>query len=99
MSIKISNTALSGIIAQIMKGHKILDICISPGSRNTPLIQTFTSDNYFNNYSHIDERISGFFALGQSKITKRSSVIVTTSGTAVANLLPSVIEADLSMTP
>jgi len=99
MGIKISNTDLSGIIAEIMKGHKISDICISPGSRNTPLIQAFTSDKYFNNYSHIDERISGFFALGQSKITKKPSVIVTTSGTAVANLLPSVIEADLSMTP
>ena len=70
MSIKISNTTLSEIITKIMKGHKISNICISPGSRNTPLIQAFTSNNYFNNYSHIDERISGFFALGQSKITK-----------------------------
>ena len=99
MKNKISNTSLSQIISKILKGHGISNICISPGSRNVPLIKSFTSDRFFNNYSHIDERSSGFFALGISKTTNIPAVILTTSGTAVANLLPAVIESDLSMTP
>ena len=96
MKNKISNTSLSQIISKILKGHGISNICISPGSRNVPLIKSFTSDRFFNNYSHIDERSSGFFALGISKTTNIPAVILTTSGTAVANLLPAVIESDFN---
>ena len=99
MSIEISNSTISDIIVKILKEHNISNICISPGSRNVPLIKALTSYDFFNNYSHIDERVSGFFALGISKATNKPSVILTTSGTAVANLLPAVIESDLSKTP
>ena len=99
MNKKISNSTLANILVKILKKYKISNICISPGSRNAPLIREFSSEKHFKLYSQIDERTSGFFGLGISKNTNNPAVIVTTSGTAVANILPSVIEADLSMTP
>ena len=74
-------------------------ICISPGARNTPLTLAFTQNDAFTCYSHIDERSSGFFALGLAKSTQKPVVLISTSGTAVANYFPAVIEASLSRTP
>ena len=99
MNNKISNITLSKLITYILETHGIKNICISPGSRNTPLTLELLSNNKFQCYSHIDERSCGFFALGMAKASLTPSVIITTSGTAVANLLPAIIEADLSMTP
>lgn len=67
--------------------------CISPGSRNTPLTVAFQRFSKIKSFVHVDERSSGFFALGLSNKTNRPVVIVTTSGTAVAELYPAVIEA------
>ncbi len=47
----------------------------------------------------IDERVAGFYALGISKSTGSAAAVVTTSGTAVANLYPAVLEARASETP
>jgi len=71
----------------------IKNILISPGSRNTPLIFVLSNNKFFNIKLIVDERTSGFFALGIANATKTPSVIVTTSGTAVAELYPSIVEA------
>ena len=47
----------------------------------------------------IDERSLGFWALGFAQATGRPAPVVTTSGTAVANLLPAVVEASMSHVP
>ena len=73
--------------------------CISPGSRNTPLTIAFIEHNLIQCHSVIDERSSGFFALGLAKTTRKPVIIITTSGTATANLYPSIIEANLSRVP
>jgi len=99
MNEKISNITLSNLIVEILDRHQIYNICICPGSRNTPLKLVLLNHTSFKCTSHIDERGAGFFSLGISKASSNPTVIVTTSGTAVANLLPSVIEADLSLTP
>ena len=74
-------------------------ICLCPGSRNTPLTVAFTSNHNFICSSHIDERSAAYFALGISKKIKSPSVIISTSGTAVANFFPAIIESSLSKTP
>ena len=99
MKQKLSNTALSNIISDILIHYKIGHICICPGSRNTPLTLSFTKNKKFKCTSYIDERSAGFFTLGIAKSLNQPSVVLTTSGTSVANLLPSIIEADLSRTP
>jgi len=99
MKQELSNTALSNIISDILIHYKIEHICVCPGSRNTPLTLSFTKNKKFKCTSYIDERSAGFFTLGIAKSLNQPSVVLTTSGTAVANLLPSIIEADLSRVP
>ena len=86
-------------ISEILYSQGIRHICICPGARNTALTIAFTSDSKFNTTSHIDERSAGYFALGLSKANRVPTVILTTSGTAVANVFPSIIEANYSKTP
>ena len=77
----------------------VKDICICPGSRNTPLVIAFSENKNLNCTSHIDERSAGYYALGIAKKNNRPSILISTSGTAVANFFPSVIESSLSKTP
>jgi len=67
--------------------------CISPGSRSTPLTLAFAEQKKIKSFVHIDERVSGFFALGLAKASGLPVAIVTTSGTATAELYPAIIEA------
>ncbi|KAB2909812.1 MAG: 2-succinyl-5-enolpyruvyl-6-hydroxy-3-cyclohexene-1-carboxylic-acid synthase [Ignavibacteriales bacterium] len=69
------------------------NVCISPGSRNTPLTMAFAAEKELNKHPIIDERASGFFALGLAKSTGKPVAVVCTSGTAVAELYPAIIEA------
>ena len=73
--------------------------CTSPGSRDTPLVLPLARHPRLRAYSHIDERASGFFALGIAKATGRPVAITATSGTAAANLAPAVIEASEARVP
>jgi len=67
--------------------------CISPGSRNTPLTLAIAGNKKIKPFVHIDERCSAFFALGIAKVTNTPVVVVSTSGTATAELYPAIIEA------
>jgi 2-succinyl-5-enolpyruvyl-6-hydroxy-3-cyclohexene-1-carboxylate synthase len=73
--------------------------CTSPGSRCAPLVLALTRDERLRCHSHIDERCAGFFALGLAKASQRPVAIACTSGTAVANLLPAVVEAHEARVP
>ncbi len=77
----------------------INSVVISPGSRSTPLTLAFACHPGFKKIIAIDERSAAFIALGQAKATGIPSVLVCTSGTAVANYLPAVSEADNSGVP
>ncbi|MCK4749018.1 MAG: 2-succinyl-5-enolpyruvyl-6-hydroxy-3-cyclohexene-1-carboxylic-acid synthase, partial [Bacteroidales bacterium] len=80
--------------ALLFKDLGLNHVIISPGSRNTPLIQMFTSNDYFDCHSIVDERSAGYVALGISRELNEPVGVVTTSGTAVLNLGPAVAEAD-----
>ncbi len=81
------------------RGAAARDACTSPGSRNAPLVLTLARERRLRCHSHIDERCAGFFALGLAKATGRPTVVTCTSGTAVAELLPAVIEAHEARVP
>ncbi|MCC6255934.1 MAG: 2-succinyl-5-enolpyruvyl-6-hydroxy-3-cyclohexene-1-carboxylic-acid synthase [Ignavibacteriaceae bacterium] len=73
--------------------------CISPGSRSTPLTYALSQNLKIKSYVIIDERTSGFFALGIAKKTNSPVIVVTTSGTAAAELYPAIIEAYQNRVP
>ena len=75
------------------------DVVISPGSRNVPLGIGFASNNKFKCYSIVDERSAAFFALGLSQQSKRPTILVCTSGSALLNYYPAVAEAYYSEVP
>jgi 2-succinyl-5-enolpyruvyl-6-hydroxy-3-cyclohexene-1-carboxylate synthase len=67
--------------------------CTSPGSRSTPLVLSLAREPRLRATSHLDERCGAFFALGSAKATGIPSVLACTSGTAVVNYAPAVVEA------
>jgi 2-succinyl-5-enolpyruvyl-6-hydroxy-3-cyclohexene-1-carboxylate synthase len=77
----------------------VTDACTSPGSRSTPLVLSLAREPGLRAWSHVDERVSGFFALGLAKRTGRPAAITVTSGTAAAELAPAVIEAAQARVP
>ncbi|HSL90937.1 MAG TPA: 2-succinyl-5-enolpyruvyl-6-hydroxy-3-cyclohexene-1-carboxylic-acid synthase [Ignavibacteriaceae bacterium] len=68
-------------------------VCISPGSRSTPLTLAFDNNKKIKKHIFVDERQSGFFALGLAKQTNLPVAVVTTSGTAAVELYPAIVEA------
>jgi len=76
----------------------VREVVISPGSRSTPLSILFCEHD-FNIFINVDERSAAFFALGIAKEQARPVVLVCTSGTAVANYLPAIVEAKYSGVP
>ncbi|MGD2168769.1 MAG: 2-succinyl-5-enolpyruvyl-6-hydroxy-3-cyclohexene-1-carboxylic-acid synthase [Chlamydiota bacterium] len=79
--------------------HNITKFWIAPGSRSTPLTLAIASHKKAHTTIHFDERGLAFHALGYSKLHKEPVVIVVTSGSAVGNLLPAIMEADQSQLP
>src|SRR3989338_6025132 len=73
--------------------------CIAPGSRSSPLALAVAEHSRTQSFIHFDERGLGFYALGLASAAKKPCVVITTSGTAAANLLPSVIEASKKKIP
>jgi 2-succinyl-5-enolpyruvyl-6-hydroxy-3-cyclohexene-1-carboxylate synthase len=80
----------------------VREAVVAPGSRSAPLAMTLhaaaTADR-IRLHIRVDERSAGFTALGLAKATRSPVPVVTTSGTAVANLHPAVLEADHAGVP
>lgn len=72
---------------------------MTPGSRSTPLTVAFAEQDVIRPWLHLDERSAAFFALGLAKATGMPVALVCTSGTASANYLPAVAEANLARVP
>ena len=77
---KIMDNHLTNIhinIASLFYKHGICNVCISPGLRNTALSLSFIEHGKFNCYSIVDERSSGYFALGMALKTNIPTVLIT----------------------
>lgn len=71
----------------------------SPGSRSTPLVLLFHRETAIQTFVDVDERSATFFALGLSKASQKSVVLLYTSGTVAANYYPTICEANVSHVP
>ena len=97
-----ASTKLARVIVRQIIEAGITDAVISPGSRNAPLtLALFAAEEkgLIKLHVKIDERTAAFFALGITKATKRAVPVICTSGTAVANFHPAVLEASHSNLP
>jgi len=77
----------------------VTEFCVCAGSRNAPLLVVLGQRKDVRLYSFVDERAAAFFAIGRSKAHGSPVAVVTTSGTAVAELLPAAVEAHYSGIP
>jgi 2-succinyl-5-enolpyruvyl-6-hydroxy-3-cyclohexene-1-carboxylate synthase len=75
------------------------DVVLAPGSRSTPLAIAAAARSDLQLHVRLDERSAGFFALGRALVSSRPVAMVTTSGTAAAELHACVAEADLAFVP
>ncbi len=81
----------------VRQGVGLFVVC--PGSRSTPLAVAVAENPKAEALVHWDERAAAFVALGWGKATGRPAAVITTSGTAVANLVPAAVESRQSGIP
>ena len=89
------------IVTELVRGG-VGHVVLAPGSRSAPLAYALLSAHdagWLRLHVRVDERIAGFVALGLARAEGAPVAVVTTSGTAVANLHPAVLEAAHSGVP
>jgi 2-succinyl-5-enolpyruvyl-6-hydroxy-3-cyclohexene-1-carboxylate synthase len=96
------STALATVLVDELVRQGVRHAVLCPGSRSAPLayaLQLADRAGRLILHVRVDERSAGFLALGLAKLTRVPAVVVTTSGTAVANLHPAVLEAHHGVVP
>lgn len=96
-----STSLARSVIAQLI-ANGVDHLVVCPGSRNTPLLlaaHLAAGAGRLRLHVRHDERVAGFTAYGIAKVTGRPVPVLTTSGTAVGNLLPAVMEASHTGVP
>jgi 2-succinyl-5-enolpyruvyl-6-hydroxy-3-cyclohexene-1-carboxylate synthase len=99
MSRGAANTLWARSFVDELARARVREIVLAPGSRSTPLVMAFARDGRFRLRVHVDERSAAFFALGVGKASGTPAAVLTTSGTATANVFPAVVEAYESEVP
>lgn len=92
------NADVSYAIAEALRAAGVEDVVVAPGSRSTPLVIALASFGFTITVVH-DERSAAFFALGLARAREIPAAVVTTSGTATANLFPAIVEASRDCIP
>ena len=90
------STELARSVVTALRGAAVREVVLAPGSRNAPLsfaLYDVAATGGLRLHTRIDERTAGFLALGLAKVSGRAAAVLCTSGTAVANLRPAVVEA------
>ena len=91
---KLAKKTLEEVIAQ-----GVNEFCLCPSTRNAPWVYPLVNCPDVKIYYWPEERSAAFFALGRIKATGLPVAVVTTSGTAVAELLPAAMEGTFSGLP
>jgi 2-succinyl-5-enolpyruvyl-6-hydroxy-3-cyclohexene-1-carboxylate synthase len=94
-----ANTALASAFAEELARSGLRLAVISPGSRSTPLAVALWRQPEIEVTVIVDERSAGFFALGAAQASGEPVALLCTSGTALVNYHPAVVEADESGVP
>ncbi len=87
------NSLWAALIVEELVRNGVGQFCISPGSRSTPLTIAAADNPFATTSVFYDERAAAYFAAGYARATNTAAVLICTSGTAVANYFPAVIEA------
>ncbi|WP_101394990.1 2-succinyl-5-enolpyruvyl-6-hydroxy-3-cyclohexene-1-carboxylic-acid synthase [Phycicoccus duodecadis] len=90
------STALASVLVDELVRGGVREVVLAPGSRSAPFAYALLAAEAAGRvrlHVRVDERSAGFLALGLAKATGAPVAVVTTSGTAVANLHPAVLEA------
>jgi 2-succinyl-5-enolpyruvyl-6-hydroxy-3-cyclohexene-1-carboxylate synthase len=95
---RLETTAGARMLVDALVGAGVSTFVVAPGSRSTPLVAALATDPRVRTHVVHDERSGAFVALGVGR-TGQLAALLTTSGTAVANALPAVVEADVDHVP
>ncbi|HMP74850.1 MAG TPA: 2-succinyl-5-enolpyruvyl-6-hydroxy-3-cyclohexene-1-carboxylic-acid synthase [Kiritimatiellia bacterium] len=87
------NCAWAELLVEELARSGVRAIGVAPGSRSSPLAEAAAAQKQMDLVVHPDERGLAFHLLGRAKASRRPAAVVTTSGTAAANLFPAVAEA------
>ncbi|ORB11764.1 thiamine pyrophosphate-binding protein, partial [Mycobacterium noviomagense] len=96
-----STTQARVVVDELIRGG-VRDVVLCPGSRNAPLafaLQDADRDGRLRLHVRIDERTAGYLAIGLAISAQAPVCVAMTSGTAVANLGPAVVEANYARVP
>lgn len=94
-----SNRQRAEEILRQLAGIGVEELVLCPGSRNSPLVLAAESGGSFRLWTHFEERSAAFFAVGRMMRDAKPVAVITTSGTAAAELLPAAIEAYYNALP
>lgn len=92
------NTLWGFLIVEELRRCGCSRFVVCPGSRSTPLVMGVDLARA-SSITHFDERGAAFFALGHARATGKPAALICTSGTAVANPFPAVVEASMDQVP
>jgi 2-succinyl-5-enolpyruvyl-6-hydroxy-3-cyclohexene-1-carboxylate synthase len=94
-----ASTAQARVLVDELARGGLTDVVLCPGSRSAPFAFALDAEPRIRLHVHPDERSAAFVALGIAQVTGRPAAVVVTSGSAVANLHPAVVEADAAGVP
>ena len=93
------NHLWAGLLVEELVRNGIDAFCVAPGSRSAPLVVAAARHRQARAMVHYDERGAAFHALGHARAAGAPAAVVTTSGSALANVWPAVVEASLERVP
>jgi len=97
-----ASTAMARVLVDELVANGVTEVVLAPGSRSAALALALADADALGDlrlHVRIDERSAGFLALGLAKVGREPVAVVVTSGTAVANLAPAMVEASYAGVP